>query len=67
MSTDEKTIENRLRRKLHAQGFFLTKSRANESLDNFGGYMICDGFSGGVVRGSRFELTLEDVEQFLSE
>ena len=67
MQTSNKTIENRLRRRLSTQGFMLRKSRARESIDNFGGYMILCGYNGHVVQGSRFELSLDDVEQFANE
>ena len=67
MTINQKAIEQRLRRKLQAQGYVLHKSRKAESIDNFGGYMICDMYTSFIVRGSRFELDLDDVAQFVDE
>lgn len=67
MSTT-KTIEQRLRRKLIANGYILHKSRiCNPNFDNLGGYMICDLYTSGVCSGSRFELDLDDVADFVNE
>ena len=62
----EKSRENNLRKRLKKMGYMLKKSRArNIHLDNFGGYMICDGYTGCVIEGRWFHLTLNDVEDFI--
>jgi len=62
-----KTKENRIRRALAKRGYLLKKSRAAESIDNLGGYMIVDANQNAVVAGERFNLSLDDVEQFSRE
>ncbi len=63
-----KVRENYLRRKAARLGLSLKKSRAKKiHIDNFGGYMIIDPYTNAVVQGSRFELDLEDVAEFLDE
>ena len=62
-----KTKENRIRRALAKRGYLLRKSRAEESIDNFGGYMIVDANYNAVIAGERFNLSLDDVEQFVGE
>ena len=61
-----KTRENRLRRRLAKMGYLLHKSRKGISLDNFGDYMIVDMCANCVIAGSRFNLDLDDVEQFIT-
>lgn len=63
METNDKQLEARLRRKLHAQGYSLKKSRVrNPHINNRGGYMIVDTNKNMVINGVNFELTLKDVE-----
>ena len=67
-SNDERRREARARRKAKAQGLLLRKSRVRTpNVDDFGEYMIVDAYRNFVVRGQRFDLTLEDVEGFLKE
>ena len=65
----DKVRENYLRRKAARLGLSLKKSRAKKiHIDDFGGYMITDPYNGNaIVRGSRFELDIEDVAEFLDE
>lgn len=64
----EKSRENKLRRQLYDQGYLLRKSRRQNGLYyDEGGYMIVDAAINGVVRGSRCELDLDDVEAFVNE
>jgi hypothetical protein len=66
--TDEKVRENRLRRIAERQGYVLKKSRARQwNVNDLQGYMIVDAQYNVVAAGSRFELSLDDVEQFLTE
>ncbi len=63
MSNSIKAREQRCRRALDEMGYLLHKSRARHwSIDNQCGYMVVDYRINGVVAGSRYELTLEDVE-----
>ena len=65
---EEKAKESKLRRILQKQGYYLKKSRIrNINADDLGGYMILDAYYGAIVRGSRYSLDLDDVEQFASE
>lgn len=59
---DEYTLPNRddarLRRMAKRLGYTVRKSRWRlDSYDNFGGYMIVDPNSGGLMAGARFDLT----------
>lgn len=67
MTSAEKNMEQRLRRALYKAGYTLNKSRGRFSADNLGGYMIVDYYTNAVVLGSRFELGLDDVNQFILE
>ena len=67
MNDNDKKREKRLRRALTRKGYALRKSRAGESLDNLGGYMIYDPCANLLVAGDHFNLTLDDVEAFLKE
>lgn len=60
-----KNQEQRLRRELNKAGYALHKSRRAVSPDNLGGYMIVDLSGNYVVAGSRYELDLVDVENWL--
>ncbi len=60
-----KQKEQQLRRKLAEQGFSLKKSPKPQGIDNLGGYMITDLKTNAVVHGNRFELSLEDVENYI--
>ena len=67
MKDSEKATENRLRRKLFRECYFLRKDRArNYSMDHMGGYMIVN-MNNVITAGQRFDLELADVEQFLKE
>ena len=61
----EKSRENKLRCALCKLDCLLRKSRAPVSIDNFGGYMIADLYTNAVIAGSRYELDLDDVEEFV--
>jgi N-dimethylarginine dimethylaminohydrolase len=67
MAAARKSAENKLRRKLSKQGYQLRKSRAAFSGDNFGEYMIVGANTNAVVAGARFDMTLDDVEEFANE
>lgn len=59
--------ERRLRRALHKSGYKLHKSRKrNCDEDNQGGYMIYDTCLDAVIYGSRYDLTLDDVADWVA-
>ena len=63
MSNSIKAREQRCRRAPYEMSCLLNKSRARYwSIDNQCGYRIVNYRINGVVAGSRYELTLEDVE-----
>ena len=59
----KKALEARARRAAKRAGLRAVKSRKQESLDNFGGFMLVDLQTNGVVDGRRYDLTPEDVIQ----
>ena len=59
--------EQRVRRKARRLGYCISKSRAMISLDNLGGYMLIDADSNFVVSGARYDLTLDDLDEMLSQ
>lgn len=68
MTSDERNRATRLRRKLNKLGYTMRKTNwRRDSIDNFGGYAIIDTEYNVIVRGSRFDLDLDDVEDFISE
>ena len=68
MDADEKVRENRARRQALRNGMVLRKSRArNWSYDNQQGYMITDLYTNFLMTGEKFDLTLEEVEEYLKE
>jgi hypothetical protein len=60
---DRKKIERRVRRSARSWGYQVLKSRKGRSADNFGQYMVVDPHN-TVVLGSRFDATLEQIEDF---
>jgi len=63
MSTTTTARESRLRRALAKHGAILRKSRSRTwTVDNHQGYMIIDADRNAVLAGSRFDLTLDDVD-----
>lgn len=65
MSTVE---ENRVRRQAKRLGMMISKSRGKKwNVDNQMGYMIVDGYTNGIVAGSKYELSLDEVEEWLTD
>lgn len=67
---DDKIRENRLRRMAQRQGLKVVKSRRRDprALD-YGGYMIADESTNGVVMGGypwAFSASLDDIEDYLT-
>ena len=62
---DNKTKENKLRRKAIKNGCRIVKSRQCISADNMGDYMLIDDKTNGVIMGARYDATLEQIDQYL--
>lgn len=56
-----------LRTAARRRGFLLEKRRKTHCQGLKDGYQIRDAFSGDVISGSHYELTAEDVRNFLNE
>lgn len=64
----QKFLKKLPRRKLNKLGYTMKKTNCRRnSIDNFGGYAIIDTACNAIVRGSRFDLDLDDIDQFISE
>ena len=63
----EYSQERELRRVLKKAGYALHKSPRVVFPDNFGVYMIISLESNSVAAGSRYELSLEDVQEWVNE
>lgn len=63
----DKSRERRLNRALNKLGYALHKSRRRANFDYYdeGGYIIVNPYINGCIAGPRFELTLDDVEEYL--
>ena len=61
MTNDERNRAARLRRKLNKLGYTMKKTNCRR------GYAIIDTACKAIVRGSRFDLDLDDIDQFISE
>ena len=59
--------EQRIRRKARRLGYRISKSRAMISLDNSGGYMLIDEDTNFVISGFRYDLTLDDLDEILTQ
>lgn len=68
MTNDERNRAVRLRHKLNQLGYTMMKMNCRrDSIDNFGDYAIIDTEYNAIVRGTRFDLDLDDVEEFISD
>lgn len=64
----EKVSESTIRRKAQKAGYRLRKSRkVNTTLDDQGEYMLIDVDTGFPACGYRYDASLEDVAEFLSD
>ena len=65
--TTDAAREQRLRRHADRHDLVLRKSRirGRTTVDDFGGYMLVDARSNVVVCGLRWDLDLDDVEEWL--
>jgi site-specific recombinase XerD len=64
----EKARDMEIRRKAKRLGYTLSKdTHHNRTDDHQGGYMVLNAFTGEIEAGHDFELTLEQVNQFLGD
>ena len=62
------TKDQNLRLAAQRRGFLLMKRRDKKYAPGLGdGYMILDAYSGVIVAGHRYDMTPEDVRDFLNE
>lgn len=66
MKNTNKNREQGLRYALNKAGYSLRKSRQAIGGDNLGGYMIICQDNNAVAYGSRYELSLDDVQEWLN-
>ena len=77
-SSETRIRENRVRRQLARQGYRLHKSRTDGCVygrgifqglnaNDYGGYVITDASTNMIVADERFDLSLEDIEQWVAE
>ena len=68
MARSKKAQENRLRRVLNRHGFALTKKREwaiVPNQENHGLYRVVDVSDGRIIKGKKFDWSLEDIEDWL--
>ena len=66
MKTTDKTKESRLRRHLRKHGVRIVKSRIrNPNIDNYGQYLLVDSYTNTVIDGVKYDMTLDDIEDYL--
>lgn len=63
----EQPQERELRRVMKKAGYTLRKSAKAISPDNLGGYMIVSLANNAVAVGSRYELSLEDIQSWVDD
>lgn len=59
--------DSNLRMAAKRRNLLLEKRRGGYCQELFDGYMIRDSFSGAIVAGERYQLSAEDVRDFLNE
>jgi hypothetical protein len=65
---DDARREAQLRGRLRTRGYLLRKDRLRApDTDHLGGYMLVNASTSHVAWGSRFGLSLDDVEAWLAE
>jgi hypothetical protein len=67
MSIVEERQENRIRKLAIRRGYRVRKDRARYlNLDHHGRFCLVDADTNYVVMGTRFEVSLEEIEMFLT-
>lgn len=60
--------DQNLRLAAQRRGFLIMKRRDKKYAPGLGdGYMVLDAFSGAIVAGHKYDMTPEDVRDFLNE
>jgi hypothetical protein len=70
VTTNETRQESRVRSLARRRGYVVRKSRQWKNVpnvDNCGAYRLIDTEINGIVLGSRYDATLDDIEQWLTE
>ena len=65
---NEKARENSIRRMAQKLGFTVRKSRKRVHypyLDDWGDYLLVDNETNGAIIGSRFDASLDEIENYL--
>jgi hypothetical protein len=57
--------ESSVRKLAAKRGYLLRKSRRAISVDNHGSYMVIEASRNLIVLGSRFDATLDEIEEWL--
>jgi hypothetical protein len=65
MTNHTQKSESAIRRALRKAGYSLHKSHKGFSADNLGGFMVVDLYNNACVSGPRYELSLDDVSEWL--
>ena len=66
MENNLKVIENRLRRHAKKQGLKIEKSRVrNTHFNNQGGYQLIDYYTNAVIKGANYDLSLEEISNYI--
>ncbi len=60
------SLENKVRKLAKEAGYLLKKSRAAFSADNLGEYMLVENSTNAVICGSRYDATLEEIQEYLA-
>ena len=64
---NDKARESKLRTQAKSKGFILSKSKIKvATIDNRGGYRIVDARTNTIEAGEKYDLTLDEAENFLS-
>ena len=59
--------ESALRKRAIRRGYAIRKGRGQETTDNYGGYMLVDGYTNFALFGDYFNASLEMIAEFLEE
>ncbi|MCL1976325.1 MAG: hypothetical protein FWG61_09230 [Firmicutes bacterium] len=57
--------ETRIKKQLEKQGYILCKTKMQQVIDSVGSYMIVDAATLAIVAGPRFDLTWDDVMDYI--
>lgn len=66
-STNEVSVESRVRRLARREGYVVLKSRRQWSLENRGEYMLLDASTNFPVCGWHYDASLDEIEEYLRD